>query len=110
MLCNVLTTVGGAALSETQAAQKGAEVFEAWNIINYTEYSYMVNDYVSSNHMFVENLRTEHDWDTLLTACALQHSMTEARFRVSQKKRRTTKHFCLMSCTMKASKALVHLL
>ena len=68
MLCNVLTTVGGAALSETQAAQKGAEVFEAWNIINYTEYSYMVNDYVSPNHMFVENLRTEHDWDTLLTA------------------------------------------
>ena len=68
MLCNALTTVGVAALSETQAAQKGAEVFEAWNIINYTEYSYMVNDYVSPNHMFVENLRTEYGWDGLLTA------------------------------------------
>ena len=55
-----------AVLSDEDAARKGAEVFEAWNILTYSNYEYMTRDYVSPYRIDVEVHQDDPDWNAAL--------------------------------------------
>ena len=54
------------ALSGPDAAQKGADVYSAWNIIHYDSYDYYVNEYTSPYRLWVDELQEDDSWNQLL--------------------------------------------
>ena len=61
-------SVGASALTEEQAAKKGADVFNAWDVISHSNYHYMTTDYKSPYRMFVDDLKSNTAWNAALVA------------------------------------------
>ena len=60
--------VSAATMTETQAAQKGADVFQAWYVINKTNYKYMTTDYQGPCRMYVDDLKKNGAFNAELAA------------------------------------------
>ena len=67
MLCIPIANAG-TLTTEEQAAEKGAEVFQAWYVINRSNYQYMTTDYVSPYRFIVDDRKDSIVWNGLLTA------------------------------------------
>ncbi|WP_297210845.1 Ig-like domain-containing protein, partial [uncultured Flavonifractor sp.] len=55
-----------AALSASDAAQKGPEVYSAWHLIQYDSYDYYVNEFTNPYRLWVDELQEEDSWNQLL--------------------------------------------
>lgn len=68
MIPITLPTVSAAEMTVEQAAQKGADVYEAWHIIKYSNYQYLLHKYQTPFRMEVENHQKDPVWNAMLTA------------------------------------------